>query len=212
MTTMRKSGIGQSNQGRLLAQFMDGTESLTAVGHFSSSCRSRTIRYRHLRERTGKETELGNEAMFGQEMEVDKGSSSRCRTGNCGLGVARKKLALGKNKGGVSIKARVTPDTGRVRPLLLKKGNLCLTTSFLPTTGRGETVQRRTLPNSAISVTSRSSQSRHSASFGTGFSRAKHNVIRTNFNAVHGEHFGTVPDGIRGVFPPSGPERPDIAI
>ena len=120
---MRKSGISQSKQDRLIEHFIAGTTARTAASLVGVHRNSAAFYFHRLREVIAYEPEAESEAIFGGEIEFDE-SYFRCRQkGKRGRGATGKNPVFGLLKRGGKVYTRVIPDAAgkTLAPIIERK-------------------------------------------------------------------------------------------
>ena len=107
---MRKSGISQSKQDRLIEHFIAGTTARTAASLVGVHRNSAAFYFHRLREVIAYEPEAESEAIFGGEIEVDESYFGCRQKGKRGRGATGKNPVFGLLKRGGKVYTRVIPD------------------------------------------------------------------------------------------------------
>ena len=120
---MRKSGISQSKQDRLIEHFIAGTTARTAASLVGVHRNSAAFYFHRLREVIAYELEAESEAMFGGEIEVDESYFGCRQKGKRGRGATGKNPVFGLLKRGGKVYTRVIPDAAgkTLAPIIERK-------------------------------------------------------------------------------------------
>ena len=119
---MRKSGISQSKQDRLIEHFIAGTTARTAASLVGVHRNSAAFYFHRLREVIAYELEAESEAMFGGEIEVDESYFGGRQKGKRGRGATGKNPVFGLLKRGGKVYTRVIPDAaGKTLVLIIER-------------------------------------------------------------------------------------------
>ena len=120
---MRKSGISQSKQDRLIEHFIAGTTARTAASLVGVHRNSAAFYFHRLREVIAYELEAESEAMFGGEVEIDESYFGGRQKGKRGRGATGKNPVFGLLKRGGKVYTRVIPDAAgkTLAPIIERK-------------------------------------------------------------------------------------------
>ena len=149
---MRKSGISQSKQDRLIEHFIAGTTARTAASLVGVHRNSAAFYFHRLREVIAYELEAESEAMFGGEIEVDESYFGGRQKGKRGRGAAGKIPVFGLLKRGGKVYTRVIPDAAGKTLVPIIERKVRPTASFIQTAGGAITRLMSARSSTSVSI------------------------------------------------------------